>query len=768
MVSVEGELARERSRNRGDSHSRLHHLSALKKPLATLQVRWILAGLIAFRIVNGLVLNSSFNPDEHWQSSEVAHHLVFGYGFLTWEWEPCIALRSVIHPALFAGLYWLLGRFSLDSPSVIALAPRVMQSIIAGFTDYGTFQLAQVWYPLQGSLPKRGTVRGTTVTEPSFLSFYVLLCCVFSWFQFFCLPRTYSSCIEAALNVWSLVFFGQVSSRVHNRASGTPTCSLDLTPDEAGSFELHGSPYALRNRVRSKVTLLDTGRPTEKNDCSSDGSSNTAKGFTSKVYLMWALLLAALGVLVRPTAAIFWAVFCLFKLAQLCADASCKTPANEGNNGRVSSVQPRCFLGLCVAVGLVAVACCLVCDSLFYGFVTFPPWNFVKFNLFSDPGKFYGEKPWHYFLLEGPGVVLLSFYPFLVVGVCVWWKALRGSLRRSLESTGNDEDKQPAHLRYGFAILRIIKTLMMRDDGATAVATICALVLLSTATHKEYRFMVPFLPQLLIFTGIGVATAIKGRSVVIQQLQASPLLDGDTHHPASKRYRASRLLKLGLGLAFVLQIVAAVFCGFFHQMGASRVVAHLQSLPEAASVFFLTSCHELPFYSHVHRRIPMGFLDCSPRVDDALLPMNWQQRFWTGNKEERIAFLDSLFPRLPTQFPDKRTDKKSSDAYSHVAENSDPRTNSWFGDAKSQQHISTNPAKCLEYRFRVPLEAREMPTHLIFPNALMSDLAEWLAERGYKQAVDPIFDAAFAETPADNVLWQYLLVFERRKSNDQQ
>ena len=35
--------------------------------------------LLAFRCVNALLLQTSFVPDEYWQSLEVAHKVVFGY-----------------------------------------------------------------------------------------------------------------------------------------------------------------------------------------------------------------------------------------------------------------------------------------------------------------------------------------------------------------------------------------------------------------------------------------------------------------------------------------------------------------------------------------------------------------------------------------------------------------------------------------------------------------------------------------------------------------
>ncbi|RHY09382.1 hypothetical protein DYB36_008543 [Aphanomyces astaci] len=42
----------------------------------------LVAGLVAFRVFNALFVRTYFNPDEFWQSSEVAHHMVFGYGYL--------------------------------------------------------------------------------------------------------------------------------------------------------------------------------------------------------------------------------------------------------------------------------------------------------------------------------------------------------------------------------------------------------------------------------------------------------------------------------------------------------------------------------------------------------------------------------------------------------------------------------------------------------------------------------------------------------------
>ena len=76
--------------------------------------------ILAFRIVNALVVQTYFSPDEYWQSLEVAHSMVFGYGYLTWEWDEKI--RGILHPMIFAVLYMLLKVLKLDYPLLIVIS----------------------------------------------------------------------------------------------------------------------------------------------------------------------------------------------------------------------------------------------------------------------------------------------------------------------------------------------------------------------------------------------------------------------------------------------------------------------------------------------------------------------------------------------------------------------------------------------------------------------------------------------------------------------
>lgn len=64
------------------------------------------------RLLWAVLSRSYFQPDESWQSLEVAHRLVFGYGYLTWEWRPSASsvggIRSPVYALLFVPLFWVV------------------------------------------------------------------------------------------------------------------------------------------------------------------------------------------------------------------------------------------------------------------------------------------------------------------------------------------------------------------------------------------------------------------------------------------------------------------------------------------------------------------------------------------------------------------------------------------------------------------------------------------------------------------------------------
>ena len=138
-----------------------------------------LAAVLGLRLLNAVLVTTQFDPDEWWQAPEVAHRLVFGYGVLTWEWEH--QLRGYTHVLPFAAGMQALKALRLDSPSAIAMLPRLMQGGLAAAGDVLLYRL---------------TARYFGCAEAGL---YALLASVTSWFVWCYSVRTYSSTAEAPL-----------------------------------------------------------------------------------------------------------------------------------------------------------------------------------------------------------------------------------------------------------------------------------------------------------------------------------------------------------------------------------------------------------------------------------------------------------------------------------------------------------------------------------------------------------------------------------------
>mmetsp|Transcript_43448 Transcript_43448/g.82910 ORF Transcript_43448/g.82910 Transcript_43448/m.82910 type:complete len:586 (-) Transcript_43448:188-1945(-) len=167
----------------------------------------VLGLLLAFRLTNSVVVCTYFNADEYWQSLEVAHRLVFGYGHLTWEWQS--ALRTYVHPLIFACIYFCLKITGLDTPATLALAPRLLQGACAALTDFYMYKLASRMF-------------GPTVGA------WALFCQVTCWFHFFCSVRTFSNCMESTLTMAALAMWPSLPSRHTSQGGGPAALALAL------------------------------------------------------------------------------------------------------------------------------------------------------------------------------------------------------------------------------------------------------------------------------------------------------------------------------------------------------------------------------------------------------------------------------------------------------------------------------------------------------------------------------------------------------------
>ncbi|XP_065175450.1 GPI mannosyltransferase 3-like [Sycon ciliatum] len=146
--------------------------------------RWLPLCLIAFRLFNAVFLvQTYFVADEYWQCLEVAHKLVFGYGYLTWEWVE--GIRGYFHPVLFASLYKALQLTGLDCTVCLAVGPRLLQAMFVAWSDWHMLPLAERYFSAD-------------------VAPWVLLSYICTWTNIYCMARTLSNSLEAVFCIVAL------------------------------------------------------------------------------------------------------------------------------------------------------------------------------------------------------------------------------------------------------------------------------------------------------------------------------------------------------------------------------------------------------------------------------------------------------------------------------------------------------------------------------------------------------------------------------------
>ncbi|XP_019910540.1 GPI mannosyltransferase 3 isoform X2 [Esox lucius] len=150
---------------------------------------------VVLRLINCFLVQTSFVPDEYWQSLEVAHRMVFNYGYQTWEWTA--GIRGFSYPLVFAVLYKILHFFTYDAVQLLIWLPRVLQALLAALADIKLYSLIQ-------SLENPDTAKWT------------YLCQLCSWFTWYCCTRTLSNTMETTLTTLALCYYPLPGSKTHS------------------------------------------------------------------------------------------------------------------------------------------------------------------------------------------------------------------------------------------------------------------------------------------------------------------------------------------------------------------------------------------------------------------------------------------------------------------------------------------------------------------------------------------------------------------------
>ncbi|KAI8993328.1 Alg9-like mannosyltransferase family-domain-containing protein [Pilobolus umbonatus] len=469
-----------------------------------------------FRLINVHFTQTYDNPDEYWQSQEVAHHLVFGYGYLTWEWQEQI--RSYAHPLILAVIYKIIQLFGLDDTYLLIAAPRYFQGILSAVADYATYTL------------------GKKVIGNS-LALSILFMTLCSWFNFMMAGRTLSNTIETALTIIALNYWP--------------------------------IPH---------VTMMDKDQEWLKR---------------YRVSLIFALI----ACIVRPTNGLIWLFLGLYTLIIY-------------RHNRIQIAINACVMSTIILSLNIALDTYLYQTNKPFTLETlvFTPYTFFKVNVVNSVSLFYGIHTWHWYISQGIPVMTTTLLPIILFGLyCIW---------------SND------------MIYNRMKALLYLSVWIIAIY--------SLLPHKEFRFLYPLMPILLIIGAYGL------------------------NNLTFPKYRKWLII-----LLLLTQIPMALYFCLYHQRGVIDVMLWLRNESQKPndypiSVGVLMPCHSTPWYSVIHNpNVPMWFLTCEPPLngsndlDEAdqfyLNPVQYLQehkddREWSAS---HIILFENLLPVLEGYLKDQ-------------------------------------------------------------------------------------------------------------------
>ncbi|KAI5414856.1 hypothetical protein KIW84_040350 [Lathyrus oleraceus] len=123
--------------------------------------------------------------------------------------------------------------------------------------------------------------------------------------------------------------------------------------------------------------------------------------------------------------------------------------------------------------------------------------------------------------------------------------------------------------------------------------------------------------------------------------------------------------KMTAAILFLLatNIPMALYMSLVHQRGPEDVMNHLAKEAfqgKVKSILFLTPCHATPYYSMLHRNLPMQFLDCTPSSEEKGV-LDESDRFMTDPVSFMSKFANnSSFPSHIVLFESEEQKLRSS------------------------------------------------------------------------------------------------------------
>jgi GPI mannosyltransferase 3 len=261
-----------------------------------------------------------------------------------------------------------------------------------------------------------------------------------------------------------------------------------------------------------------------------------------------------------------------------------------------------------------------VSDRLYFGIWTFPPYQWLNFNITQSLAIFYGKNRWDYYLTEALPLLLTTYLPFAVLAL---WSS-------STSASGLPAFIANVRFQLAFVIITMVATL-------------------SVISHKEVRFIYPLLPSLHILTAPHILSFFNATPLIITIKNAS---DRAVISISSwRRYLLVALVLANLGIS--------IYATQFHQRGVIDVLTMLRRLyddsslaeysppqieipghrykvrdPNETFAAFLMPCHSTPWRSHlVYSSLRAWALTCEPPLH---IPANTPERAMYRDEADRF------------------------------------------------------------------------------------------------------------------------------------
>lgn len=476
------------------------------------------------------------------------------------EWEH--QLRSSMHPALFAALYTMsntlmraLSMYPQFRAMIIVHAPKILQGVIAGLGDFYTWKLADKVYG-----------RGSNY------AWSALTVSIFSPWQWFCSTRTLSNSLETVLTVAALYYWPW---SLYSDANAVPS-----------------GPVVPKTVARTRWRFF--------------GTSEILQSMKDMKELRACLFLAAIACLLRPTNLLIWLSIVTVAVTRLGLQGRSKVTRND-----LFLIGREAFV-----CGLAALTISIISDRLYFGFWTFPPYQWLHFNISQDLAIFYGQNRPDYYFTEGIPLLLTTYLPFGIIALV------------SATSLSRKFDTKTSNMRFQFAF--------------TVLVTVCTLSLIS---HKEVRFIYPLLPILHVLIAPHISDFFDIASI------PAPAAGGLSNPARPKLCIPHSLRRALLILLGVTNFFIGLYVSLVHQRGVIDVMSFLRAdyerlhmsikgevLSNEKETFaaFLMPCHSTPWRSHlVYPELHAWALTCEPPLH---LPAGSPER--QNYRDEADRFFD--------------------------------------------------------------------------------------------------------------------------------